>query len=219
MWPLPNSDFCLKVLWPPKAREYKYCISIPDANQNVRHFLGMNSPLIPTSDQNNLTRFGQYKVEEGDKFKKEVGDMKRGNKGNYYGKSCKVTWIETDHNPNIHVIKSNLKEGKTPNGEGAHVPKKRKRAGKEYFEVIKDYEHTVMYKVNRRTKRKKRSIRWDFENWGKTFNKTWNFINHARMHLGIKPHKCKFWDIRFTQKENLKKHMNKCSANSLSNFM
>lgn len=45
-----------------------------------------------------------------------------------------------------------------------------------------------------------------YKNCNKEFNRTWNMLDHARMHWGIKPYKCKDWEKAFTQKGNLKKH-------------
>ena len=45
-----------------------------------------------------------------------------------------------------------------------------------------------------------------FQNCGKVFTKHWNFANHYRAHLKIKPFKCHVCDKSFTQKGNLKKH-------------
>lgn len=41
----------------------------------------------------------------------------------------------------------------------------------------------------------------------KEFTRTWNILDHARMHKGVKPYKCNFCMKQFTQKGNLRKHM------------
>ena len=46
-----------------------------------------------------------------------------------------------------------------------------------------------------------------FEECNKKFTRTWNFLDHARTHKGIKPYKCQWCVKRFTQKGNLKKHL------------
>jgi len=56
--------------------------------------------------------------------------------------------------------------------------------------------------------RKKRYIECLYNGCLKKFSKSWNFIDHARMHIGIKPYKCEKCDKAFTQKGNLKKHIN-----------
>ena len=46
-----------------------------------------------------------------------------------------------------------------------------------------------------------------FHNWNKEFTRTWNILDHARMHRGIKPYKWDYWLKEFTQKGNLRKHL------------
>ena len=47
----------------------------------------------------------------------------------------------------------------------------------------------------------------EYPGCNKTFNKTWNFRDHALMHEGIKPFSCEICGKTFTQKGNKKKHM------------
>lgn len=52
----------------------------------------------------------------------------------------------------------------------------------------------------------KKSYKWLFSGCSKIFGKAWNFLDHARMHEGIKPFT---WDVcsrSFTQYGNLRKH-------------
>ena len=47
---------------------------------------------------------------------------------------------------------------------------------------------------------------WRYNECNKEFTKTWNLLDHVRMHEGIKPFVCQQWRETFTQKGNLKKH-------------
>lgn len=46
-----------------------------------------------------------------------------------------------------------------------------------------------------------------FEGWNKEFTRTWNMLDHARTHKGVKPYKCQWCPRQFTQKGNLQKHL------------
>ena len=39
------------------------------------------------------------------------------------------------------------------------------------------------------------------------FQRSWNLLDHVRMHYNIRPFVCQFCDFKFTQKGNLNKHM------------
>lgn len=45
------------------------------------------------------------------------------------------------------------------------------------------------------------------EGCDKEFGRTWNMLDHARTHKGVKPFQCKWCTRSFTQKGNLKKHL------------
>ncbi|CAI2368406.1 unnamed protein product [Moneuplotes crassus] len=73
--------------------------------------------------------------------------------------------------------------------------------------ILKDYKCSISYASTGNIKRTKRVIHCKYPHCDRTFHKTWNFIDHARMHLGIRPFKCNYCDAKFTQKCNLKKHL------------
>ncbi|CAI2372630.1 unnamed protein product [Moneuplotes crassus] len=76
-------------------------------------------------------------------------------------------------------------------------------------EILKPYLHSVTFESSKGPRRRKRTIYCKYPECDKVFFKTWNFVDHARMHLGIKPYECKRCDEKFTQKGNLKKHLKK----------
>ena len=45
-----------------------------------------------------------------------------------------------------------------------------------------------------------------YDEWNRVFSKTWNLLDHVRMHEGIKPFTCNICRKSFTQKGNLRKH-------------
>lgn len=83
------------------------------------------------------------------------------------------------------------------------VQKLSKRSNEEY----KKFTHQISYQQTNIPKRRKRIIHCKYKDCTATFNKTWNFVDHARMHLGIRPYKCHIWGKRFTQSGNMKKHL------------
>ena len=75
------------------------------------------------------------------------------------------------------------------------------------LELLKEFEYdTEMRKVDGEDKPQTIYI-WKFDNCNKEFNRTWNILDHARMHKGVKPYKCDFCLKQFTQKGNLRKHL------------
>ena len=70
--------------------------------------------------------------------------------------------------------------------------------------ALQGYKYKIFYTVE--AGRKKINFMWAFEGWNKKFGKTWNFLDHARMHEGIKPYRWEFCLREFTQKGNMLKH-------------
>ena len=67
------------------------------------------------------------------------------------------------------------------------------------------YKSKEVYKPD--TKRTSRVLVCMYDNWGKEFDRTRNLIIHSRVHTKVKPHICPHCDRGFSQKCNLKKHI------------
>ena len=76
----------------------------------------------------------------------------------------------------------------------------------ENLKLLKAYDYEEINRYNTITGTSATIYRCTFENCGKEMETTWNMLDHARMHKGIKPYSCKFCGKRFTQKGNMRKH-------------
>ena len=76
-----------------------------------------------------------------------------------------------------------------------------------YRELLKPYKHSISFEVDPDTGEKKEIYKCDYGSCSKKFNKTWNLVDHLRMHEGIRPYYCEYCDKYFTQKGNLQKHL------------
>ena len=75
-----------------------------------------------------------------------------------------------------------------------------------YEQLLGPYRQEKIKQWDRRSNRFRILYIWKYEGWDKQFTKTWNLLDHVRMHEGIKPYTCKICGKPFTQKGNLKKH-------------
>mmetsp|Transcript_15000 Transcript_15000/g.13165 ORF Transcript_15000/g.13165 Transcript_15000/m.13165 type:complete len:163 (-) Transcript_15000:94-582(-) len=99
---------------------------------------------------------------------------------------------------------------------------KRKRGGKESITrppkaysvkkanvgEVNKYKFNTEYIKNDATGRTLRYYICGYDNCSRKFNKTWNFIDHVRIHTGEKPYKCNICAKEFAQKGNYNKHRN-----------
>ena len=71
---------------------------------------------------------------------------------------------------------------------------------------LKNYEYEAVEKNNASTGHSYTVFRCTFNNCNKQMKTTWNMLDHARMHKGVKPYSCMYCSKTFTQKGNMRKH-------------
>ena len=81
----------------------------------------------------------------------------------------------------------------------------RKRRRRNINQVLKGFEYRYVNFTNNDYEASKLIQCW-FKDCGKLFTKSWNFLDHARTHKGIKPYECRYCKKRYTQKGNMMKH-------------
>lgn len=75
------------------------------------------------------------------------------------------------------------------------------------LELLKEYEYATEEREQEGEDKPITIYICKHKNCNKEFTRTWNILDHARMHKGVKPYKCNFWMKQFTQKGNLRKHL------------
>eukprot|EP00344_Euplotes_crassus_P012190 CAMPEP_0197004224 /NCGR_PEP_ID=MMETSP1380-20130617/20725_1 /TAXON_ID=5936 /ORGANISM="Euplotes crassus, Strain CT5" /LENGTH=259 /DNA_ID=CAMNT_0042422953 /DNA_START=15 /DNA_END=794 /DNA_ORIENTATION=+ len=75
-----------------------------------------------------------------------------------------------------------------------------------YFHLLKPYQYQRMQHGDNLVQKVTYTYICKYDGCNKTFAKACNFLDHVRMHEGIKPYKCNRCSKEFVQKCNLKKH-------------
>ena len=57
----------------------------------------------------------------------------------------------------------------------------------ENLPILEGYQYELSYIASKGPRKRKRTIHCKYPGCNKQYIKTWNFLDHARMHLGIKP--------------------------------
>lgn len=97
--------------------------------------------------------------------------------------------------------------------EWTYTPPKYYNVKETSMAALNSYKYVTLYKHNKRTNRTIRYFVCQYHNCDRKFNKSWNFIDHMRMHNGEKPYTCNHCGRQFTQKGNFNKH---CRIHSTS---
>ena len=71
---------------------------------------------------------------------------------------------------------------------------------------LKGHPCSISHKYNKTTRRMNKVITCNYEGWGKQFTKSWNVLDHFKVHTGDRPYVCETWGRAFSQKGNLSKH-------------
>lgn len=74
------------------------------------------------------------------------------------------------------------------------------------YEKLKGHPCSTTHSYNKSTKRMNKVITWNYNGWGKQFSKTWNILDHFKVHTGERPYTCETCGKAFSQKGNLSKH-------------
>ena len=74
---------------------------------------------------------------------------------------------------------------------------------------LKGHKYELKFEYNAESKRSRRVLICKYEHCNKQFIKSWNIIDHFRIHTKESPFTCKACGKEFTQKPNLLKHMQK----------
>ncbi|CAI2367271.1 unnamed protein product [Moneuplotes crassus] len=85
------------------------------------------------------------------------------------------------------------------------------------LQALEGYPYSSAVQPNSKNGKMVMVYKCEFNGCHKTFMRTWNLLDHIRMHYGIRPYVCKFCGKGFTQKGNMRKHLIQHEKPHLSN--
>ncbi|CAI2359735.1 unnamed protein product [Moneuplotes crassus] len=85
------------------------------------------------------------------------------------------------------------------------------------LKALEGYPYSSFVQPNDKNGKMVMVYKCDFHKCNKTFMRTWNLLDHIRMHYGVRPFVCKFCGKGFTQKGNMRKHLIQHEKPQLSN--
>lgn len=74
------------------------------------------------------------------------------------------------------------------------------------MQLLKDFQYAIEHKISSKGRSNTVYV-CKHEGCNKEFMRTWNLLDHVRMHEGIKPNICPYCYKGFTQRSNLRKHL------------
>ena len=85
------------------------------------------------------------------------------------------------------------------------------------FDVLKDHKYEIVPNTKSKKSENNYLYIWKYDNWNKSFSKTWNLVYHFRVHTNEKPFECNHWGKKFSQKGNLGRHLETHEVGDISN--
>lgn len=84
------------------------------------------------------------------------------------------------------------------------------------LEEMKEFPYNSEFRTNPRNGKTFIVYICTHDDCNKEFLRTWNFLDHARAHKGIRPYQCSYCPKSFTQKGNFKKHLTQHAFRNIS---